>query len=380
MNSEQVSIEITIKEMKQMINSIYGKKISLNIQGTVGIGKSIGVFEKAKQLAKAEGREFIDWNRSNGKIKDQVVENPEKYFIFFDNRLSQYDATDLKGIPNVKNQQYLQWLKEKWIMILSDERTRAVVFFDEMNLAPPSVLASAYQFIRDRCVGEVKINDHICILSAGNTLEDRANVTDIPKPLCNRFIHATLLPPSVEEWSEWALKNGVDNRIITYLNYKHDHLFNFNVESPENAFPTPRSWSEYVSPLIKEKSHREPLFFKLVASAIGTGIATTFKAFLEVRDTINFDDILKNPQEVENITKINMQYSLVSLICQWLEKNHKKDDMDKLIEIMQYQNPEFAILTLKMVVNNYMKQVEKYFPQNKIWKKKLSLEYAKYLR
>jgi len=64
-----------------------------------------------------------------------------------------------------------------------------------------------------------------------------------------------------------------------------------------------------------------------------------------------------------------MQYSLVSLICQWLEKNHKKDDMDKLIEIMQYQNPEFAILTLKMVVNNYMKEVEKYFPQNKIWKR-----------
>jgi len=40
MNSEQVSIEITIKEMKQMIDSIYGKKISLNIQGTVGYLKN----------------------------------------------------------------------------------------------------------------------------------------------------------------------------------------------------------------------------------------------------------------------------------------------------------------------------------------------------
>lgn len=381
MNKMTEAIEINHKELKQFIDNVYGTKISLNLIGTVGIGKSVAVYEKAKELAEQEKREFVDWNRSNEDVRMDAVKNPNKYFIFLDIRLSQYDATDLKGVPNINGKEaFLQWMKERWIHILSNEGVKGIVFFDEMNLAPPSVLASAYQFIRDRCVGDTKIADNICIISAGNRLEDMANVYDMPKPLCNRFIHATLLPPDIDSWTDWAMDNGVDTRVITYLNYKNGDLFKFSPDSPESAFPTPRAWAEYVSPLIKDKSHSSPLFQKLVASAIGTGIAVEFCAFLSLQDTIDFDKILKNPQEIENITKVSMQYSLVGLITDWLVKNHDKAGIEKLAEMLSYQQPEFAIITLKHAIKAHKVSVKRYLPSSKVWKEALSDEYYKYLQ
>ena len=363
-----------------MLDKVWETKISLNLSGTTGIGKSVAVWEYSKILAEQEKREFVEWNKISKKEKKEVMNNPEKYFIFMDIRLSQYDSTDLKGLPKIDSEDVVEWLIQNWLYCLTNDKVMAVVFFDEMNLAPPSVQASAYQIIRDKCMGDVKLADNVAIISAGNTLDDRANVFDMAKPLCNRFIHATLLPPSVEEWTEWALKNGVDDRIIAYVQFKPDHLFNFQPDSPENAFATHRSWAEFVSPLIKGMTHKDAMFQTYVASAVGTGVAVEFTAFNNLKDTIDFNAILKNPQEIEGITQIDLQFSLVSIIAEWLKNNHDKAGMHKLLEMLQYMQPEYAILVLKIAVERYMTNVRKYFHESKLWRETLAVEYTKYLK
>lgn len=379
------SIEITHKELKQMIDEVYGTKISLNLTGTVGIGKSIAVFDKAKQLAKQEEREFIDWNRVSKKQKKEVIATPEKYFVFMDVRLSQFDSTDLKGLPKIDSEEVVEWLIQNWLYALTKEDVKAVVFFDELNLAPQSVQASAYQIIRDRCAGDVKLADSVCVIAAGNTLEDRANIYEMAKPLANRFIHATLMPPVINpedkhSWDNWAIKNGIDSRIISYLNFEPKNLFQFDAESPEDAFPTPRSWAEYASPLIKGKSHNHPLFQKLVASAIGSGVASTFTAFCRLEDKINFDEILKNPEKIQAIEQLDIRFSLVGIVDNWFDNNHKKEDCVKALELVSHMQPEFAILTLKMMFKKHKTVMKKNFSSIKLWTEVLSAEYAKYLQ
>lgn len=374
------SVEITHKELRQMLNKTWETKISMNISGTTGIGKSVAVLEFAKAAAQMENREFIEWNKISKAGKKNVMQNPEKYFIFMDIRLSQYDSTDLKGLPKIDSEDVVEWLIQNWLFCLTNPTVKALVFFDEFNLAPPSVQASAYQIIRDKCLGDVKLGDDVLIISAGNTLDDRANVFDMAKPLCNRFIHTTLLPPDAESWTEWALKNNIDDRIIAYLQFKPDHLFNFQPDSPENAFATHRSWSEFVSPLINGLSHKDKMFQKYVASAVGTGVAVEFTAFNNLKDTIDFKAILNNPKEIESITQIDLQFSLVSIITEWLKNNHGKAGMDKLLDMLQYMQPEYAILVLKIAVERYLSQVRKHFHANKLWKDHLAEEYTKYLK
>lgn len=373
------SIEINHKELKAFIKKAYETKLSLNLTGTVGIGKSIAVFEVAKEVAVEEKREFIDWNRISKNNKDIVMENPEKYFLFMDIRLSQKDSTDLQGLPNIgEDKKVVEWLINNWLFVLTNPNAKGIVFFDEMNLAPPSVQASAYQIIRDKCMGDVKLSDDICIISAGNTLEDRANVFEMAKPLCNRFIHATLLPPSIEEWSDWANEHDVDNRIIAYLQYKPDELFMFNPDSPENTFPTPRAWAEFVSPLIKGLNHNSSMFQKYVASAVGSGIAIQFTEFQRLTDTIDFKKILKNPILISQIEEFNIQWSLVALINSWFDEHHKKEDCELFCELIQHLPPEFAILCLRTARKKH-KKATKEFSKVKLWTKTLVGEYGKYL-
>lgn len=375
------SVEINHKELKQFIDEVWKHKLALNLTGTTGIGKSRSIIDRAKSIAKAEEREFIDWNRVSKDKKDEVIENPDKYFVFIDIRLSQFDATDLKGLPKLdQHAKVVEWLVQNWLYCISNEKIKGFVFFDERNLAPPSVQASCYQIIHDRCMGDVKIGDNVALFSAGNTQEDKANVYDMAKPLCNRFIHATLLVPHTDDWIDWAIKHGIDSRIIAYLRFKPNHLFDFRPESPENAFPTPRAWAEFVNPLIQDKDYTHPLFQKLMASAVGSGVAQTFTAFQSLKQQINFQDILDNPKNIRKIDRNDLQFSLIGIIGNWFDKNYKKADCDKLFEMVAEMQPEFAILTIKIGKEKHVTELRKCAATNKIWKNKLAVEYGKFLR
>jgi hypothetical protein len=380
MEQQPSSVEINHNELKQYIQMVWNTKLSLNLTGTVGIGKSVSVLEEAIKLAEKEKREFIDWNRVDKATKQEVMNNPDKYFVFMDIRLSQFDATDLKGIPKInQDQQVCEWLIQNWLFCITDERIKGIVFFDEMNLAPPSVQASAYQIIRDKCMGDVKIGDNITIITAGNTLEDRANVYEMAKPLCNRFIHATLLPPDIDSWTDWAIAHNVDSRIIAYLQYAPNNLFRFDADSPDNAFPTPRGWAEYVNKSIEGVTHKNPIFQKFVASCVGTGIAVEFTAFQRLSEKINFEDILKNPELIQRIEELDIQYSLISIVEEWFNKNTDKAGCTKLCELVSHMQPEFAILTLKMAYKRHERAMKNNFSKISLWKNQLAKEYGKYL-
>ena len=84
------SVEITHEELKLFIKEAWGTKLSLNLTGTVGIGKSVAVREQAELIQQKDcpDREFIDWNRVDKATKKKVTANPDKYFVFMDIRLS----------------------------------------------------------------------------------------------------------------------------------------------------------------------------------------------------------------------------------------------------------------------------------------------------
>jgi len=373
------SVEINHEEFKQMIQTVWRTKLSLNVTGTTGIGKSVAVFEQAQTIAEIEKREFVDWNRVDKKTKKEIIKNPNKYFVFMDIRLSQFDATDLKGLPKIDTEEVVEWLIQNWLFCLTNDDIKALVFFDEMNLSPPSVQASAYQIIRDRCMGDVKLGKDIAIISAGNSIDDRANVYEMAKPLCNRFCHATLLPPDLESWTEWAIDHNVDSRILAYLQFKPNHLFDFKPDSPEDAFPTPRAWAEYVNQLINGLTHNDKLFQKLVASAVGTGVAVEFTAFQKIKETIDFKKILEKPELIQQIEQLDVQYSLISIVEDWFDKNNDKAGCVKLLELVSHMQPEFAILTLKMAYRKHQRAMKNHFGKIPLWTKELAGEYAKYL-
>jgi len=323
-------MKVNHKELKEQLRISYETKVPLFIWGTTGIGKSSVVKEIAKDIADKEKLEFSEVDIENGK------------FGFIDVRISQLEPSDLRGLPTI-NDGKTKWLVPSWLPRNPDGK--GILFFDEINLAPPSIQASAYQLILDRRLGEYKLPKGWVIISAGNRIEDGCNVFEMSNALSNRFIHLELNIPDKESWFNWALNNEIDARIIAFLQFKPSSLFKFESRNKDKAFPTPRSW-EFCSKLIKNRDDKNILNI-LVSSAVGEAVGTEFTAFLRLQSKINLNEILRNPKSISKITEIDLKYVLLGTISEYYRKDTKL--LEKSFDLCDYLEPEFSVLLLRFL-------------------------------
>jgi hypothetical protein len=364
-------MQVNHKQLIEILKIAYKVKRAYFIWGTVGIGKSYSIKELAKQLAKEEGREFVEWNKLNREEKLKVIEQLDKYFLFIDERALQFDLGDFKLPKFDSNNGTFEWCIPLVYKVICDNRAKGILFFDEFNLAPPTIQGMFYQVINDRQIGEHKISDGIFIIGAGNRAEDVATIYEMASALRDRFEHLELAIPSLEEWTEWALKNNIDSRIITFLHFKPSYLHKFDSESKDKAFPTPRGW-EYLSLQISNLQNNDyELLEKIISANVGEAVAIEMIAYLKLTEKINIKEILNNPEQVKDIDRADMKYTIVSELTEIYKKDEKT--LDKIIKVLELIEPEFAILCLRL-----LKSVnEKHFKQN-ITKYQLIYKYSKY--
>ncbi|MEM2446451.1 MAG: MoxR family ATPase [Candidatus Bathyarchaeia archaeon] len=295
------------EELKRDIWDAYLTKEPLFIWGRTGIGKSWTVRKVAEEIAKSEGRKFTT----------KISEIDSEHFFLMDKRLTYRKPTDLTGaIYRDENKKVACWLYPEWIHLISREREekegieiKGIVFLDELNLAPPLVQNAAYELILDRKIDGLSLADGVVILAAGNLTEDEAYTFEMPKPLRTRFTHVVLKVPPYKEgdkgWFFWAIENGIDSRIIAFLGYRPDLLFQ---DIDDIVFPTPRGW-EKASKLMKNKSNEEA--WRAVAKACGMPAAMQFKQFLETTAQIDIEKILKEPEMFSKMN-IDMKFGAIS--------------------------------------------------------------------
>ncbi|MEM4270959.1 MAG: hypothetical protein QXO70_02585, partial [Candidatus Pacearchaeota archaeon] len=257
-------------ELSEIIKQHYSKKITLFVWGTFGIGKSRVFKEVAKEIALQLGKEFVVWHEISESKKKEIFENSDKYFVLIDIRLSEYDSSDIKGLPEFRNDsEGIEFKIPRWALLTQKENSYGMLLFDEINLATPIVQSSCYKILYDRVVNESKIGDNWGIFGGGNLTSDRAYTHEISPPLRDRGSEVQLITPNIDTWTNWALKNNIDSRIIGFLNFKTGSLYVVNFDD-EQKFTTTRGY-ERLSTLIKGINNFK-MIEHLSCSAIGEGI------------------------------------------------------------------------------------------------------------
>lgn len=323
--------KVNHRQLKDFLKIAYASRTPTFIWGTMGIGKSQSVKQLSKEIAEESGLSYHE-NETNG----------DKSFCFIDVRISQLEPSDLRGLPHVEDDR-TRWIPPSWLP--QNPKSKGILFFDELNLAPPSIQAACYQLILDRRLGDYKLPDGWIIISAGNTASDRANIFDLPAPLANRFIHVELEIPSKEEWKEWALSHDIHGSIISFMELKPSLLYTFSSKNKDKSFATPRTW-EYVNNLLRGTSKLNLDDVEtLVASAVGEGIAIEYCAFLKLQKEINIDEILANPETVKNIKGIDLKHSLIGALVE--KYREKTQNLGDIVKVSLYIEPEFATLLLR---------------------------------
>jgi MoxR-like ATPase len=292
---------------------------------------------------------FIWGNPGVGKssLVQQIAD--EKQIQFIDLRLSLLDPTDLRGIPFFEsNEKKAVWACPEFLPD-SNSDEYGILFLDEINSAPPTIQAAAYQLILDRKIGEYTLPKNFAIIAAGNYESDRGVTYRMPTPLANRFVHLSF-DLDFDSWKLWAFKNNIDKRIISYLSYKQSDLFMFDPKSANKSFATPRSW-KFVDDILKSSLKTE-LLENVIAGAIGKDVASEFLNYIKVMDELpNIDNIL-NGTKIDIPTKNSTLYALCIGITYALKENFTTEKLSNVLEFSLQLNGEFTILLVRDLQKN----------------------------
>jgi hypothetical protein len=228
-----------------------------------------------------------------------------------DLRLSQMEPTDLRGIPFRKGDS-VEWSVPAMLPDNDRHGMRGILFLDEINAAPPTVSAAAYQLILDRRLGEYRVPHGWAIFAAGNRQGDRGVTYLMPAALANRFTHYEL-EPHLDDWVAWAYEAGIDPRIVAFLRFRPDLLFDFDPAHNPAAFPSPRSW-EFAHLALKKFGDQPALIGEALQACVGKAAGIELKAFLDNMDRLpDIDAILRgDPSEVP--ADIDLQYGVASAL------------------------------------------------------------------
>lgn len=343
---------VKLSELTKYAKHHFATKRPVMVWGPPGIGKS-ETFEGIKESYEAAG------------LRAKLI----------DARLSLWEPTDLKGYPyydKEANKMRFSAPDELPDEAMAAEYDIIILFLDELNGAAPATQAAAYQLILNRAIGTYKLPDNVVIAAAGNRETDKGVTYRMPKPLANRFLHYEVRV-DFEDWFDWAVKHNIHPDVVGYLTTFKEDLYNFDANSAERSFATPRSWT-FVSDTVQDVAgFTEEEVTDMVAAAIGEGKALKFKAHREIAGQLpNPSDILAGKVKDLRTDNISAKYSLTTALCYELKEAHDNDKdvngkFDNFLEFIQSNfETEMVVMACTIALGKYKIRVK--FNQLKNWK------------
>lgn len=342
--------QVTSKGYERIINKCWETKIPLFVYGGMGIGKSSIPRQWAKAKAEEMNKIYRNWEDTTNEEKLEMIKNAGKYFVFCDQRIAQMDSTDLRGIPNMLNSEMLQTIPYAWVIYATQKDATCFLFFDEMNLAVPSVSGTAYQIINDRTISDRRLGDNVFVMAAGNREQDKANVFTMPSPLKDRFVEFEL-SVNADEWCTWAA-GKVNSHLVSFINWKNNLLYAPDVKKGDKA-STPRG-IERASKLIGNLEITDPAVFELVSISLGEAFASQFSAYTKYFSQLNWNTIYAKPETVKSF-EVDKVYTVAGGMCDQFLKGVKQDRFNEMMDVTLNMSPDFAIVTLKLMKDSNKK-------------------------
>lgn len=315
---------ITLNQAKSLVLDILKARLTPNLIGPPGVGKS----DLLKQIAEDNNLELIDM------------------------RLSQMDSTDLNGFPRISSDGIADYAPMK-IFPLDDTplpkgRDGWLMFLDEVNAAPPAIQAAAYKLVLDRQVGSRDLHERVLIATAGNRMEDKAITSRLSTAMQSRLVHFEI-SVDPDSWGTWADLNEVDHRVKSFIKFKPAALHKFDPNHQEHTFPCPRTW-DFVSRILKvwgtsAQVNNDKL--PALSGTIGDGMAREFLAYLKVYTSLpDIGQIMSDPTGVTLSEDVSVHYALSGLIGHHMDEKNA----DQLMRFLKRLNIDFQVIALRAVI------------------------------
>lgn len=310
-------------ELKSLLTARFkaGIKRPVHIEGSPGLGKT----QIPGQVAKELGIGFM--------LIHGPLTQPEDIGFPVINK----ERTDVEFIVSSK----------KFPIVGNDAIPETgFLVIDEIAACDNNIQKAFTHLIQEREIHGQRIKPGWLIITTGNRSTDRAGANKLLTHLGNRVCRVTL-EASIDDFSAWALNNGVAVEVISFVRFRPDLLSAFNPQNDVSA--TPRAWVEGVSASL---GHIDPsLEFEVFKGDVGEGPAAEFLGFLKIyRKLPSPDAIILNPTSAEVPTDAATQYA----ICGALAHKTTPENFGRIVSyVNRIKNaagellPEFGMLYVR---------------------------------
>lgn len=261
--------------------------------------------------------------------KSQIVTQvAQKHNVsLLDIRLSQMEPSDLRGIP-FRDGNKVEWAIPGMLPNTERHGPDGILFLDEITSAPPSVSAAAYQLILDRRLGDYEVPEGWAIIAAGNRQGDRGVTYSMPAPLANRFSHFEF-ELNLDDWVAWAYQNNIDDRIIAFLRFRPEMLFEFDPAHNPIAFPSPRSW-EFSHRALKKFEFNNALRLGTLQACVGPAAGIELDAFIRNLDQLPDINAIIEGEKLPAPREIDLQYAVAAALVGHAIRSKGSDNAKKI--------------------------------------------------
>ncbi|MCK8624149.1 ATP-binding protein [Apilactobacillus xinyiensis] len=290
-------MSLTYNETLKAVKIVLGGNNVPSIVGNAGVGKSALVKDLAKQNSARLFTTVVSLSEK-GDLSIPVPPLTSDSFI---------QTRDYGKLADVQFG-YSHTLIEIINYAQSHPKQDIYWFLDEFNRGSQAVQSELMNVVLQRQIHSLKLPKQVKIIIAENpdsTMSGFSNSNysvsysdDAIKDRTTRIIMGT----NVDEWLQWAIKDGVYPLIIQYLKANPEMLLKNN---DEDLHPTPRAWKRVSDNLIQlEQTNlldNYKLVLEIVSGDLGALIANDFCNFLNTHlKLLSVEDILN--ESVNDLT------------------------------------------------------------------------------
>jgi hypothetical protein len=263
-----------------------------------------------------------------------------------DLRLAQMDTVDVRGIPFIfEGRTY--YAAPGALPPEDGSWGPCIIFLDEYMQARQDVAAVSGQLVNERRLGDYHLPDNVLIMAASNRAGDRAASGRMPTQIANRFLHYELVVRPTE-WCDWATANGIDDRVVAFIRFRPELVYQFDPKATAPAYPTLRTW-EKVSTMIKGEASSDVEYIRRVTyAAVGEGAGAEFVGFVTALENLpDIDAIIADPDAHDDPERPDLRFAVAAALGRRADQGNVESIWSYLLKLPA----EWQVLWSKDVVS-----------------------------
>lgn len=260
---------------------------------------------------------------------------------------------EVGGIPDLVRQEgqatTTDYALPKWWP--RDPDSRGIICLDDMAQSDKMMQCVFANLIQAKNLRMHPLPKGWMIVGTGNRAEDNAGSGKLLSHLADRMTIFNI-EACAQSWiNSFALPNGVDERIISYIQQHEDELNQFDPKA--RKCPTSRTWAAlstrmaYIDSLDtpETKSLHEKFGMAIMAGELGMGKAIKFWAFCQMWGKLpDINAILANPKDAVLVESTDLQYATAAAIA----KQMTIDTFANGLEYIERMNQDLTAMAVKL--------------------------------